>query len=612
MLKRIFSVFLGVALIGTLSTQTAFATTTEKTMTLDENWRLSSVLDLSVDTIVTIDGKGQFEIFEMTDAAKFTNTGLGKVTLKDTNLYSFNIPSANSLGELSEKFRAAALALGTVSVTGETAFAKTYLLTKATQAVNSSSYAVEISTFVYDATTKVWSGQLEVTHNGNKAIKTNATGSLTITPPTVVVGGGGGGGGGGNTPTPTAAPTPSSAPSTAAVNSHVAVIETKVVTEVKDGIATANVKPADVAQAITAAQETLAKDSTQVIAIELSVNVPETAKSSEISVGAEVLASIDKLPHTEIIFNLGTTGTFTIDKDIINTLTHAANDSGLPIKLVSEKIETTTLSQTVREAVGDSPVFDFGITVGNKSISELGGKINISIPFNLGQKNPDAMSVFYISPNGKLSYVMGKYSATEKAMKMETSHFSQYALRYNPQTFNDMGASYAKPAVDFLSAREITTGVGDRNFAPTSKIKRAEFLVMLMRAYAIDVSAAPTDNFADSLNSYYSPYLAVAKQMGLSTGVDGVNFNPQQEISREQMFTLVYRVLDKLGKLPKAPAASPSFASFADSQKVGATYQNEIKTLVERGVVQGSGGYIYPKDSAQRQEMAQIIYNLLK
>lgn len=84
------------------STQNAFAVTdaatfadpktTSVTLTLREDWRLTSDLDLNVPegTTLTIQGNGQYYIYEM--GGKLQNSGLGKVEFTDTILY----PAENS------------------------------------------------------------------------------------------------------------------------------------------------------------------------------------------------------------------------------------------------------------------------------------------------------------------------------------------------------------------------------------------------------------------------------------------------------------------------------------------------------------------------------------
>jgi len=132
-----------------------------------------------------------------------------------------------------------------------------------------------------------------------------------------------------------------------------------------------------------------------------------------------------------------------------------------------------------------------------------------------------------------------------------TTHFSYFAVDYNPVQFVDVpeDAWYYR-AVRFIAAREITEGTGDGMYDPEVPLKRADFLVLLMRAFEIGPDEHPTDNFADAGDTYYTSYLAAAKRIGISKGVGDNLFSPETEITRQEMFTMLYNTLKSLDKLP--------------------------------------------------------------
>ncbi|HOK96095.1 MAG TPA: S-layer homology domain-containing protein, partial [Anaerohalosphaeraceae bacterium] len=74
---------------------------------------------------------------------------------------------------------------------------------------------------------------------------------------------------------------------------------------------------------------------------------------------------------------------------------------------------------------------------------------------------------------------------------------------------------------------------------------------MLMKAYGIAPDTDPKDNFADAGATYYTGYLAAAKRLKISKGVGNNMFAPYIEITRQEMFTLLYNALKVIGKLPK-------------------------------------------------------------
>lgn len=170
-------------------------------------------------------------------------------------------------------------------------------------------------------------------------------------------------------------------------------------------------------------------------------------------------------------------------------------------------------------------------------------------------------------------------------------------------------AWYAK-AVSFIAARDITTGTGSGNFSPEAKLTRGQLIVMLMRAYGIAPDENPTENFSDAGDTWYTDYLAAARRLGISLGVGNNMFAPDREITRQEMFTLLYNILKIIGKMPEGDSGK-TLSDFSDAGDVAPWAKVAMKRLVESGIISGSGDRLSPKDTATRAQMAQLLYNLL-
>lgn len=175
-------------------------------------------------------------------------------------------------------------------------------------------------------------------------------------------------------------------------------------------------------------------------------------------------------------------------------------------------------------------------------------------------------------------------------------------------TFSDVlpGAWYYT-AVTYLAEKGITSGTAPGIFSPDAALTRAQFLVLLMRAYDIAPDAAGTDNFADAGISYYTGYLAAAKRLGLAGGVGSNLYLPEAVITRQDMFVLLYNTLVRLGKLP-AGTASPLFT---DGGLVAPYAEGAVTALASCGVVTGSGGFVDPYGRSTRAQLATLLYRLL-
>jgi hypothetical protein len=184
-------------------------------------------------------------------------------------------------------------------------------------------------------------------------------------------------------------------------------------------------------------------------------------------------------------------------------------------------------------------------------------------------------------------------------------------VAYNPVNFNDVatGAWYNK-AVGFIAARGITSGTGNGKYSPEAKLTRGEFIVLVMRAYDIAPDTDLANNFSDAGNTYYTGYLAAAKRLGISSGVGNNMYAPGNEITRQEMFTLVYNILKVIGQLPQGDSGK-SLSSFSDAGQIASWAKDAMALLVETGTIGGDNGMLTPTSTTTRAEMAQVVYNLL-
>lgn len=181
----------------------------------------------------------------------------------------------------------------------------------------------------------------------------------------------------------------------------------------------------------------------------------------------------------------------------------------------------------------------------------------------------------------------------------------------------EKGIWYENP-IKFISAREITLGTGEGKFSPEKKLTRGQFITMLMRAYSIEANNDPRDNFSDAGDTWYTAYLGAAKELGISNGVGNNMFAPNKEITRQEMFTLLYNTLKTVNQLTeikekaKGSNQGKQLLEFADENQIASWARESMKLMVETGNIKGSGGKLAPLGITTRAEMAQVLYNLIK
>ncbi len=161
-------------------------------------------------------------------------------------------------------------------------------------------------------------------------------------------------------------------------------------------------------------------------------------------------------------------------------------------------------------------------------------------------------------------------------------------------------------AVMFAYENDITSGISETEFAPQGKVTRGQFITMLCRAY--DIPEMTGDNFDDSGDTWYTGYLAAAKQLGISNGVGDNRFAPEKEITREEMVTLIYNYLKSIGETSE----TVNETSFTDDDMISEWAKSAVSFASSNGYVNGKDNNMFdPQGTATRAELAQIFYNIL-
>ena len=306
----------------------------------------------------------------------------------------------------------------------------------------------------------------------------------------------------------------------------------------------------------------------------------------------------------------GPTGAVTFDAAALKTISGAAGGN---VTVTASKVDTSTLPDTAKQAVGSHPVYEFSVTSGGKTISRFDGSVTVSVPYTpAAGEDANAIVIYYIAADGKLTMVPdARYDAATGTVTFTTNHFSTYTVGYNMVSFTDVSdtAWYSK-AVTFCAARGITTGTTAATFSPDAPLTRGQFITMLLRAYGITADASPEDNFADAGNTYYTGYLSAAKSLGIITGVSDNKCEPDRAVTRQEMFTMLYRLLKALDALPAA-ASGRTLADFADAGSIADYAKDAMSSLVSSGVITGSGSLLNPVSPCSRAQMAQVLYTIL-
>jgi len=172
--------------------------------------------------------------------------------------------------------------------------------------------------------------------------------------------------------------------------------------------------------------------------------------------------------------------------------------------------------------------------------------------------------------------------------------------------------AWAADAINALAADGIIKGTSASTFSPKSNITRADFAILLVRAF--NLTSENSENFADvSASDYFASELAIARNTGIVNGIGDNKFAPRNSITRQDMMVIVYRALSSLpleGKV-SAELTDEVLSQYHDFTSVAPYARDAVSALISVGFVNGKNGCIAPTDYTTRAEVAVLINRIL-
>ena len=342
---------------------------------------------------------------------------------------------------------------------------------------------------------------------------------------------------------------------------------------------------------------------------ELAVESDETITSSEIEVTRGVMDSILDLGMESISLKSGVAAV-SFPEEVLRQALSADEGS---LRLEVSIVETEETFSEVNGEFQLRNVYDFNLFIGETRVSEFSSPLTVSVPYLIGdEEDPDNITVYYISDAGELTAVNPcSYNPETKEVVFSVYHFSKYAVSSRKVVFTDVPLnSWYYRAVNYLSARDITKGISKTQFAPESSLTRGQMVVLLMRAYGIQVRKGVENSFSDVGEQYYRDYIATAKGLGLVKGVGDGLFEPDRSITRQEMFVMMFEIANKLNLLGTKDS-SRKISDLSDYQEIATWSKEAITSLYENGWMDGIEGMIQPTYTSTRAQMAQLLYKIM-
>ena len=165
-------------------------------------------------------------------------------------------------------------------------------------------------------------------------------------------------------------------------------------------------------------------------------------------------------------------------------------------------------------------------------------------------------------------------------------------------------------AVKYVCEKGIMIGISDTKFAPDVSTTRGMFVTMLYRLEnKPDVEYK--NGFKDiNPSDYYYDAVYWAKQNNIVTGISETIFDPNTNITREQMITMLYRYAVFKGYDVNELS---DLSEFKDSFNISKYAVNPVKWAVETGIITGlDNNVILPLNNASRAQIATMIMRFIE
>lgn len=223
--------------------------------------------------------------------------------------------------------------------------------------------------------------------------------------------------------------------------------------------------------------------------------------------------------------------------------------------------------------------------------------------------DPNRVAAYTLDENGNRKIIPISAVMDGKLVYLVPEDGQEVYIMENPVDFGDIRGHWAENSVIWAAAHGLFNGVGDDRFEPNGTMTRAMFVTVLYR-----IAGAPEVTgecpFRDvEPGSWYEKAVTWAAAGGIVNGVGDDRFDPNTDVTREQMCCFVARFLRALGYAPELGEKM----EFADADTIAAWAAEDVEYCQRAGIVGGRPGGIFdPKAGATRAENAVVMQRVIE
>jgi hypothetical protein len=177
--------------------------------------------------------------------------------------------------------------------------------------------------------------------------------------------------------------------------------------------------------------------------------------------------------------------------------------------------------------------------------------------------------------------------------------------------FNDIQGHWAQACIEQLANRQVVSGFQDGTFRPAASVSRAEFAVMIRKAFPTVVPVRDPISFIDIPTDYWAAdAIQSAYRNNFLSGYSERIFNPTRKMNR---LNTLLALASGLRYSPTLPISQTLTAAFDDAGQIPETAQRGIAGATEKRMVVNYPDVrkLNPNQEVTRAELAAFICQAL-
>lgn len=181
------------------------------------------------------------------------------------------------------------------------------------------------------------------------------------------------------------------------------------------------------------------------------------------------------------------------------------------------------------------------------------------------------------------------------------------------KAFSDLDAkAWYHEGVDYALTNGLMNGVGGGKFEPDGQLTRAQLVTVLYRAAGEPDTGKQVNPFTDVADdAWYTKAVIWAANNGIVNGVAKNTFAPDDSITREQIATMLYRYAGA------EAATEDKLSAFPDAAKTSDWAKEALNWAVASGLINGVAdangtASLEPQSTATRAQIATILMRWLE